>query len=346
MEARNLADDPAFVTLAEDVREVMKVAERGAALTHQLLIFSRREVVKPEVLDLNLIVADMENLLRRTIGENIDLRIAHDAALPPTKVDRGQMEQILINLVVNARDAMPGGGNLEIKTNGFVVDESFAAAHTVEQGTYAMLAVSDTGTGMTPDVVARAFEPFFTTKPHGAGAGLGLATVYGIVRQARGAITIYSEPALGTTIRVALPATTDAAAPEGETAVPTSARGTGETILLVEDEEIVRVPAQRMLSRQGYAVLVAGNAQEALDIARPEQHIDLLLTDVVMPGMSGKDLAGALTAARPELRVLYMSGYSEDVIVHQGALEPGVHLIEKPFAADALLRKVRDVLDE
>jgi DNA-binding NtrC family response regulator len=170
--------------------------------------------------------------------------------------------------------------------------------------------------------------------------------VYGIVRQAGGAITIYSEPDLGTTIRVALPATTDAAAPQAEVTGAISLRGNGETILLVEDEEIVRVPAQRMLSRQGYTVLVAGNADEALAIADPEQHIDLLLTDVVMPGMSGKDLAGKMTLARPELRVLYMSGYSEDVIVHQGALEPGVHLIEKPFAAEALLRKVRDVLDE
>jgi PAS domain S-box-containing protein len=345
-EAWHVAEDPAFATLMDDVGEVMKVAKRGAALTHQLLIFSRREVVKPEVFDLNLIVGDMENLLRRTIGENIDLRTALESSLPQTKIDRGQMEQILMNLVVNARDAMPGGGKLEIKTAGFVVDESFAVSHRIEEGTYAMLAVSDTGTGMTADVMTRAFEPFFTTKPQGAGAGLGLATVYGIVRQAGGAITIYSEPGLGTTIRVALPATTDAAAPQAEAARPQSVRGNGETILLVEDEEIVRIPAQRMLSRQGYTVLVAGNADEALAVALPDQHIDLLLTDVVMPGMSGKDLAGKMTEARPEVRVLYMSGYSEDVIVHQGALEPGVHLIEKPFAAEALLRKVRDVLDE
>jgi PAS domain S-box-containing protein len=346
MELRGLGDDEAFRQLAQDVDEITKVAGRGADLTHQLLIFSRREVVKPEVVDLNAVVVDMEKLLRRTIGENIDLRTSLPPDLPRTKLDRGQIEQVLMNLVVNARDAMPGGGTLEIKTDEFQVDDTYSGTHAIAPGRYARLVVSDTGSGMTPEVVRRAFEPFFTTKPKGAGSGLGLATLYGIVTQAGGDVAIYSEPGLGTTIRAMFPATEEEPAPAGRPPPPESLRGNGETVLLVEDEEIVREPAQRMLVRQGYEVLMAADADEALRVA--EEHegpIHLLLTDVVMPGRSGKELSTEIRRIDPGVKVLFMSGYSEDVIVHQGVLEAGVQLIEKPFAADTLLRKVRDVLE-
>jgi PAS domain S-box-containing protein len=347
MARRGLLDDEAFVTLSQDVEEITNVAKRAATLTHQLLIFSRRKVVQPEVLDLNAVVGDMEDLLRRTIGENVDhLRTVFAADLPLIKADRGQIDQVVMNLAVNARDAMPGGGQLDIETTTFEVDDQYARLRAIEPGTYVRLTVSDTGTGMSQDVLARAFEPFFTTKPTGEGSGLGLATVYGIVTQAGGDVGIYSEPGLGTTIRINLPATLDAASeprqPKPE--VPLSAKG--ETVLLVEDEAIVREPLRRMLARYGYAVLAAANADEARVIVHEhEGKIDLLLTDVVMPGSSGKELSVEIAELRPAIKVLFMSGYSQDVIVHQGVLEEGVSLIEKPFTADDLLRQVRDVLE-
>jgi PAS domain S-box-containing protein len=346
VERLGLEGDEAFMTLGQDVEEITKVATRAAELTHQLLIFSRREVVKPEILDLNRIVVDMEKLLRRTIGEHVDLGTDLSPDLPRTRADRGQVDQVLMNLVVNARDAMPGGGKLRIETARFVADESYTRTRTIQPGTYVRLTVSDTGTGMPRMVANRAFEPFFTTKRRGEGSGLGLATVYGIVTQAGGDVTIYSEPGLGTTVRVNLPATEDA-----PTTVPVESRervvsGKGETILLVEDEDMVREPARRMLIRSGYEVLAASNAEEALEIAGTHQgQIDLLLTDVVMPGRSGKELAAEIGALSPGTNVLYMSGYSQDVIVHQGVIEEGVNLIEKPFAAESLLRRVREILD-
>ena len=251
-----------------------------------------------------------------------------------------------MNLAVNARDAMPDGGELEIETATFEVDQQYAGLNAINTGTYVRLTVSDTGTGMSREVAARTFEPFFTTKPKGEGTGLGLATVYGIVTQAGGDITIYSEPGLGTTVRVNLPATTDAMSElRGEKpGVPLASKG--ETVLLVEDEEIVREPTRRMLVRNGYTVLAAGNADEALALSREHPGtIDLLLTDVVMPGRSGRELSADVLEDRATMKVLFMSGYSQDVIVHQGVLEEGVHLIEKPFAADDLLRKVRDALE-
>jgi PAS domain S-box-containing protein len=344
---RGLSTDEAFVTIVEDVEEITRVAKRAAALTRQLLIFSRREVTQPEVLDLNSVVGDMEELLRRTIGQNVDdLQTMLAPDVPLVKADRGQIEQLLMNLAVNARDAMPGGGTLEIATASFEADEQYARLHAIKPGTYVRLTVSDTGTGMSQDVVARTFEPFFTTKPKGEGSGLGLATVYGIVTQAGGDIVIDSELGLGTTVRVNLPATSDAKLRPHDTkrTVPLSAKG--ETVLLVEDEEIVREPARRMLARHGYTVLAAANADEALATARAHpDKIDLLLTDIVMPGRSGKELSVDVLARRPTTKVLFMSGYSQDIIVHQGVLEEGVSLIEKPFSADELLRKVRNVLD-
>ena len=341
-----LDDDEAAQTLRQDVAEITAVAQRAAQLTHQLLIFSRREVVKPEVLDLNSIVAEMEKLLRRTIGEAVDLRTSLGAGLPHTRVDRGQIEQVLMNLAVNARDAMPAGGILSIDTAPFEVDADYAREHAITPGPYVRLTVSDTGSGMPPEVAARAFEPFFTTKAKGEGSGLGLATVYGIVTQAGGDVTIYTEPAFGTTIRVNLPATDAAASVDQIAPIEDRSAHTGETVLLVEDEDMVREPARRILTRNGYVVLDAANADDALRVAgEHDGAIHLLLTDVVMPGKSGKELAAELRRDRPDTRVLYMSGYSQDVIVHQGVLEEGVNLIEKPFAANELLSRVRHVLD-
>jgi hypothetical protein len=343
-----LDNDTAFVTVVEDVDEVTKVAKRAAELTRQLLIFSHRTVAQPEVLDLNALVGDMEQLLRRTIGENVDhLRTVFAADLPKIKADRGQIEQVVMNLAVNARDAMPDGGELEIATAPFEVDADHAHRRAIRTGSYARLTVSDTGTGMSDEVAARMFEPFFTTKPTGQGTGLGLATVYGIVTQAGGDITIDSTVGGGTTIRVDLPATSEAEAqPRGARPdVPLSARG--ETVLLVEDEDIVRDPVGRMLTRHGYTVLTADGADAAMVIVNEHPDtIDLLLTDVVMPGRSGKELSVVVSRLRPATKVLFMSGYSKDVIGHQGVLEQGVNLIEKPFSAEDLLRKARNVLDD
>jgi PAS domain S-box-containing protein len=340
-----LSDDAAFVTLADDIGAITKVAKRAAALIHQLLIFSRREVAQPEVLDLNAVVADMEELLRRTIGENVeDLTTVFAPDLPLVKVDRGQIEQVVMNLAVNARDAMPGGGALEVATAPFEVDQQLARRHTISAGSYVRLTVSDTGMGMSKQVVAHAFEPFFTTKPKGEGSGLGLATVYGIVRQAGGAVAITSDLGRGTTIRVYLPATSEPRPSPRAAQADLHHSANGETILLVEDEEIVREPARRLLAMNGYVVLAAPNAEAARAVVRDYSgNIDLLLTDVVMPGGSGKELAAHVAEARPSTRVLFMSGYSQDEIVHQGVIEEGVHLLAKPFSADDLLRKVRDV---
>jgi CheY-like chemotaxis protein len=347
MNTRGLNEDQVFVSIAEDVEEIASVAKRAASLTRQLLIFSHRTVVQPEVLDLNVVVADMEELLRRTIGANVDqLQISLSENMPFITADRGQIDQVLMNLAVNARDAMPGGGTLVIGTAKFEANDDYAHQHAVKPGTYVLLTVSDTGTGMSSAVRDRAFEPFFTTKPKGEGTGLGLATVYGIVRHVGGDVSIYSELGHGTTIRVCLPATFDNATPRHDLRADDARSAKGETILLVEDEAIVREPARRLLSRHGYVVLDGANAEEALVIVREHPgQIDLLLTDVIMPGLSGKDLSVEVIALRPATKILFMSGYSHDVIVHQGVLEEGVSLIEKPFSSDDLLRRVRDLLD-
>lgn len=334
-----LENDQDVLVLRQDVDQITAIAQHAVHLTRQLLIFSRREVVQPEVLDLNEVVTEMENLLHRTIGEAIDLKSVLEPDLPPVLIDRGQLEQIIMNLAVNARDAMTQGGVLRIETTGFDVDESYAELRTISPGLYARLTVADSGVGMEPEVRARALEPFFSTKEKGKGSGLGLATVYGIVTQTEGDIMIYSEPALGTTVRVLLPFADPMARPAKRpisSALVSSS--SNETVLLVEDEEAVRESTRRILERNGYRVLAASNPDEALEISRAHGGpIALMLTDVVMPGRSGKALAADILRMRPAIKVVFMSGYGHDVIVHQGVLEEGVALIEKPFGANELL---------
>ncbi|HXG10727.1 MAG TPA: response regulator [Gemmataceae bacterium] len=329
------------------IQEIRQAGERAAALTRQLLAFSRKQILTPVVLDLNSLVIELEKMLRRLIGEDIELVSSLDPELVPVKADPGQIEQVLINLVVNARDAMPTGGHLTIETRNVAYDVSNARRHPeVRSGRYAMLAVTDTGCGMDEKTKARIFEPFFTTKEVGKGTGLGLATVYGIVKQSGGHIEVYSEVGLGTTFKIYLPG-----AEEGEPSGTSAAclfpvpRGT-ETVLLVEDEEGVRTLGRIALQSHGYTVLEARTGEEALAVARQHQApLDLLVTDVVMPKMGGRQLAALLTAAQPTLRVLYLSGYTDDAVFRHGVLPAGVAFLQKPFTPTTLARKVREVLD-
>jgi len=331
-----------------DVDEIRRSAERAAGLTRQLLAFSRQQVLQPKVVDLNALVLDMDKLLRRLIGEDVELATVLDPALGPVTADPGQLEQVIVNLAVNARDAMPQGGKLTLETRNIDLDESYTLEHSlVKPGPYVQLTVSDSGIGMDEETQAHAFEPFFTTKPRGQGTGLGLAMVYGTVKQSGGFIWVYSEPGQGATFKIYLPrvdAPVESTAPPAPVERPP--RGS-ETVLLAEDEPAVRAIAQQALERQGYTVLAAPSGADALALAA--QHgatIHLLLTDVVMPGMSGRDLADRLTAQRPGIRVLYISGYTDNAIVRHGMLEPGLAYLQKPFRPDALVRKVREVLDE
>ena len=339
------APAPDLKAIAADARQVIRAGQRGTDLTHQLLKFARREVVRPRVLDLNAVVAGTEELLRSSIGEHITLITRPAETLPAVTCDPGQIEQLLVSLAVNARDAMPGGGNLVIDT---ACSRLEVGDHPeLAPGDYVRLRVSDSGRGMAPEVVERAFEPFFTTKANGEGTGLGLATVYGIVTQAGGSVSLTSEPGLGTTVTVLLPA----GVPEdGDHEVPVVepvvTAGHGETLLVVEDEAALRDVAGRILSGAGYHVLTADGGTQALELAAVhEGTIDLLVSDVVMPGMLGKELAERLAGVRPDTRVLYMSGYAQPVLASQGTLDPGVALLEKPFTAAALLTAVRRRLD-
>jgi PAS domain S-box-containing protein len=336
----------AWVPVARDVDQIRRAAERATNLTHQLLAFGRREIVQPQVLTLNTIVADVEQLLRRTLGEHIELITALAGDLWPVLADPGQLEQVLVNLAVNARDAMTGGGTLTIDTANLVVDDDYASVrHGLKPGHHVRLRVSDTGGGMPKHVLDRVFEPFFTTKPKGEGTGLGLATVYGIITQADGYAQIYSEPGLGTTFTALFPATDLAPTQAEPTTLTRHIRG-GETVLVVEDEEAMREVTRRILTRNGYQVITAANGPEALDLAAAlEQEIHLLITDVIMPQMLGKEVADRIHAARPGIRTLFMSGYAHPVLASQGTLEAGVTLIEKPFTESALLTKIREVLD-
>ena len=342
MLARLRPDEP----MHREVKLVRTTAERAAALTKQLLAFSRKQVLKPQVLDLNTIVENMEPMLRRLIGEDIDLAAVPDPALGRTKADPGQIEQVIVNLAVNARDAMPGGGKLTIETANVELDEAYSTRHIhVRPGRYVMLAVSDTGIGMDEATRSRVFEPFFTTKEPGKGTGLGLATVYGIIQQSAGIVHLYSEPGHGTTFKIYLPRVDEEL---GVPEAPGEAKiaGGDETILLVEDEPEVRALSRDILNALGYRVLEAPSAEEAMLIAEHHQGpIALLLTDVIMPRLSGRALVERLCPARPELRALYMSGYTDDAIVHHGILDSGTPFIEKPFTPDGLARKVREVLD-
>jgi PAS domain S-box-containing protein len=326
---------------------IQEATQRAAGLTRQLLAFGRKQVLELKVIDLNSVVADISKLLRPLIGEDIEVVVTCDPSLGRTKADPGQVEQVIMNLAVNARDAMPGGGKLIIETRNVDLDENYQRAHaSVKPGRYVMLAVSDTGCGMDAETQLRIFEPFFTTKEKGKGTGLGLSTVYGIVKQSGGYVFAYSEPGRGTSFKIYLPQVEEAAAesvPQRRTHL--GLRGT-ESVLLVEDEESVRELIAEALKAQGYNVLVAGNGQEALALAAPANcRIDLVITDVVMPGMSGRELAKRLNGSRPGTRVLYLSGYTEDAIVHHGVLDPGTAFLQKPFSLDTLACKVREVLD-
>jgi PAS domain S-box-containing protein len=328
--------------------QIQRAADRAGGLTRQLLAFSRKQVLVPEVLDLNAVLEDTEKMLRRLIGEDVQLVTVFAPGLGLVKADPGQMEQVIVNLAVNARDAMPRGGKLIIETANVDLDGSFSRTHPeVRPGSYVMLAVSDTGHGMDTDTIPRIFEPFFTTKEVGKGTGLGLSTVFGIVKQSGGHIAVYSEVGQGTSFKVYLPRIERS----GEMAAAGVARAEApragsETILLVEDEEALRHLIREILEAGGYRVLPGGSPEEA--VATAETHsgpLHLLLTDVVMPRMSGRQVADRVKASRPAVRVMYMSGYTDEAISHHGALEPGTHFMQKPFTADALLRKVREVLD-
>ncbi|MBN1937284.1 MAG: response regulator [Anaerolineae bacterium] len=330
-----------------DLEEIKKAAGRSASLTRQLLAFSRKQVIQPCILNLNDLVADIERMLQRLIGENIELIAQLDPMLGQVEADPGQIDQVIINLVVNARDAMPDGGKLIVETANVDLDHTFTTRHIdLEPGSYVMLSVADTGIGMDEETQSHLFEPFFTTKERGKGTGLGLATVYGIIKQSGGSVWAYSELGHGSAFKIYLPRVDGV--PMSISSEQTNInrlQGT-ETLLLVEDDDAVCELAQRILQRYRYQVIVARNAQEALDRALVyRNHIDLLITDVIMPEMSGRDLAARLLKVRPGIQVLYMSGYTDEVIVRHGVLEPGVHFIQKPFTALAFLRKVRQVLD-
>jgi CheY-like chemotaxis protein len=333
--------------LREMVDKILNSGQRAADLVRQLLAFSRKQIIEPRVMNLNTVVVEMDKMLRRIIGEDIDLKISLAPDLWPVRVDAAQMGQVIINLAVNARDAMPAGGRLTLETANVVIDDDYAAGHLGTQpGKHVMLAISDTGCGMSDEVKAHIFEPFFTTKEVGKGTGLGLATVFGVVKQNEGDIWVYSEEGIGTTFKVYLPCVEEAKLPLALSGSNQEIPSGHETILVVEDDTGVRELVQQVLRKRGYNLLQARNGHEALRlIAGCPDPIHLLLTDVVMPGVSGKALAEKLAQVQPGLKTLFMSGYTDQAITHHGVLDPGVAFIQKPFSPAALARKVRAVLD-
>ncbi len=326
--------------------QILKAGERAATLTGQLLAFSRRQVLQPKILDLNKLVSSLSTMLRRLIGEDVDLQLILRPELGQVSADPGQMEQVLMNLVVNARDAMPGGGTLTIETANVTLDESYVSRHlAVKPGPYTLLAVSDNGTGMDEVTLAHLFEPFFTTKSSGQGTGLGLSTVFSIVKQSRGSVDVYSVPARGTSVKVYLPRIDQPVTVESEAKRKAAARGS-ETILVVEDDDMVRHLVCETLKREGYRVLDAAEPTEARHISDGHKStIHLLITDVVMPKVSGRDLALELSRQRRDMKVLYMSGYTDSAIVNSGILQKEVAFLQKPFTPGSLAEKVREVLE-
>jgi PAS domain S-box-containing protein len=334
--------------LKKNIEHIHGATDRAANLVRQLLAFSRRQILEMKVLDLNAILTNLDNMLRRVIGEDIELITILAEDLGRVKTDPGWIEQAIMNLVVNSRDAMPSGGKLTIETGNVDLDEASTYGHfDVEPGRYVMLSVSDTGAGITPEVMERLFEPFFSTKEKDKGTGLGLSTVYGIVKQSDGDIWVYSEPGKGATFKIYLPRVDEPLEERREKVLCDELLRGSETILLVEDEENVRKLALRVLERQGYKVLSARDGDDALLICEQfKDPIHLMLTDVVMPGMSGHELAKRLKSLHPKMKVLYMSGYTDDTIVLHGVLVEGVNYIQKPFTVDALTKKVREVLEQ
>lgn len=334
--------DGQWQSISDDIEQVQLAAKRAADLTRQLLTFARQDIVQPRTLSLSDTVTGVEQLLLRTLGEHIELIVDLAEDLPLVLADRGQVEQVLVNLAVNARDAMPGGGKLTIQTVAEQIDEVAAAQNGPSPGPYVTLAVSDTGCGIPPQLLDRVFEPFFTTKPQGEGTGLGLSTVYGIMTRAGGTVRIYSEPDVGTTVRAYLPVTAGNAEPTAS-AQP----GTGQVILVVEDEPALREVTRRTLAENGYQVITAASGADALSVLTTRvEHVDLLLTDVIMPNMQGKELAAKVLALHPDTPVVFMSGYTQGLLGTQGVAEPGIHLIEKPFSEASLLTKLHQVLRE
>ena len=332
--------------LYTDLLAIQKAAQRSAALTRQLLAFARKQTIAPKVLDLNDTIAGMLNMLGRLIGEDIELLWQPAATLWSVHMDPAQIDQIMFNLVVNARDAIAGVGKIMIETGQVVFDESYCEAHAdFVPGQYVLLAVSDNGCGMDKAVLAQLFDPFFTTKPRGQGTGLGLATVYGIVKQNHGFINVYSEPGQGSTFKIYLPRHAANLAETSAAPLPVATPTGAETVLLVEDEEALLKLSAQLLERLGYTVLAASGPHQAIQLA--EAHpgvIHLLLTDVIMPDMSGRDLRQRLSTLRPDLKCLFMSGYTANVIAHHGVLDGGVHFLQKPFSREALAAKVREAL--
>ncbi len=339
-----VADD---VTLRTHMGEILKAGNRATALTRQLLAFSRKQVLAPKVLDLNAALEGMQKMLRRLIGEDVELQVHAEEDLGQMKADPTQIEQVLLNLAVNARDAMPRGGVLVLETANADVDETYARSHPdARPGRYVMLSVSDNGDGMDAQTLSHIFEPFYTTKGLGKGSGLGLSTVYGIVRQSGGHVNVYSEVGVGTTFRVYFPRLDEAVSTVDEEVAERPVESGVETILLVEDEPGVRALAERTLQTHGYTVLSVGRPEDASEFCtRHDGTIHLLLTDVIMPGMNGKELWDRLKTECPEIRVLFTSGYTADAIARHGVLDEGVAFLPKPFTPRELLRKVRQTLD-